>query len=272
MAITQNNLNDILNNKGNVVSSSGDKIGSAEQFYVDDASGAISWVSVTTGLFGTSESFVPLDNATVQGNDVVVPYTKDQVKDAPRVNTGGGALDENEQDELYRHYGITTGGSYDTTTTGGNFDTTDVDTSRGAGHDTSGPNTDSAMTRSEERVNVGTRSTETGRARLRKYIVTENVTETVPVSHEEVHLEREPITDANVGDALRGGDLTEEEHEVTLHAERPVVEKETVPVERVRLDKDTVTENETVSTDVRKEEIELDTDGDINRTRGNGAL
>jgi uncharacterized protein (TIGR02271 family) len=272
MAITQNNLNDILNNKGHVLSSSGDKIGSVEQFYVDDASGAISWASVNTGLFGTSESYVPLDNATVQGNDVVVPYTKDQVKDAPRVNTEGGALDENEQDELYRHYGISyAGGSYDTGSTG-SVDTTTtgadyagVDTSTGVGHDTSGPNTDSAMTRSEEQLHVGTRSTETGRARLRKYVVTENVTTTVPVSHEEVRLEREPITDANVGDALRGGDITEEEHEVTLHAERPVVEKETVPVERVRLDKETVTDTETVSGEVRKEEIELDTDGDTTR-------
>ena len=60
----------------------------------------------------------------------------------------------------------------------------------------------------------------------------------------EVRLEREPITDANRDDALAGGDLTEEEHEVTLHAEEPVVEKRVVPKERVRLDKDTVTEDE----------------------------
>ena len=106
------------------------------------------------------------------------------------------------------------------------------------GHDTSGPTTDDAMTRSEERLNVGTRSEEVGRARLRKYVVTENVTETVPVSREEVRVEREPITDANLGNAMSGPAISEEEHEVTLHAERAVVEKEAVPVERVRLDKD----------------------------------
>jgi uncharacterized protein (TIGR02271 family) len=114
------------------------------------------------------------------------------------------------------------------------------------------------MTRSEERLNVGTRSEEVGRARLRKYVVTENVTETVPVSREEVRVEREPITDANVGNALDGPAISEEEHEVTLHAERPVVEKEAVPVERVRLDKETVTDQERVAADVRKEEIEVD--------------
>ncbi|MFD3448569.1 DUF2382 domain-containing protein [Microbacteriaceae bacterium 4G12] len=284
MALTQNNLNDILNNKGTVLSSSGDKIGSVDQFYVDDASGRIAWVSVHTGLFGTSESYIPLDDATVQGNDVVVPYTKDQVKDAPKVNTDGGALEEDDQDVLYRHYGIggtgfadrtgTTGDYTDTTTTRTDADYTGAGVGTGlgrdAGHDTSGPNTDEAMTRSEERVNVGTRQTETGRARLRKFIVTENVTTTVPVSHEEVRIEREPITDGNVGAALRGGDLTEEEHEVILHAERPVVEKETVPVERVRLDKDVVTETETVSSDVRKEEIDFAVDGDADGRRGDG--
>ena len=93
------------------------------------------------------------------------------------------------------------------------------------------------MTRSEERMSVGTTSEEAGRARLRKYVVSENVTQTVPVSHEEVRVEREPITDANVGNAMDGPAISEEEHEVTLHAERAVVEKEAVPVERVRLDK-----------------------------------
>jgi len=89
----------------------------------------------------------------------------------------------------------------------------------------------------------------------------------VPVSREEVTLEREPITDANVGNALDGPDISEEEHEVTLHAERPVVETEAVPVERVRLGKETVTGQETVSGEVRKEQIEFD-DADRTRRRG----
>ena len=116
------------------------------------------------------------------------------------------------------------------------------------------------MTRSEEQLNVGTERVEAGRARLRKYVVTENVTQTVPVSHEEIRVEREPITDGNVGNALDGPAISEEEHEVTLHAERAVVAKEAVPVERVRLDTQTVTEQETVNETVRKEQIELDDD------------
>ena len=106
---------------------------------------------------------------------------------------------------------------------------------------------------------MGTQNVETGRARLRKYITTENVQTTVPVSREEVVVEREPITEGNKGQALDGPDLSEEEHEVTLHAEQPVVTKETVPVERVKLGTQTVTEQHEVNESVRKEQI--DTDG-----------
>src|SRR3712207_2604624 len=129
---------------------------------------------------------------------------------------------------------------------------------RPGGRDVSGPTTDNAMTRSEEEVNVGTTQREAGRARLRKYVVTENVETTVPVQREEVRLEREPITDANIGDAMDGPDLSDEEHEVVLHAEQPVVEKNVVPKERVRLDKDTITEEQQVSEEVRKEQIEME--------------
>jgi uncharacterized protein (TIGR02271 family) len=115
------------------------------------------------------------------------------------------------------------------------------------------------MTRSEEELRVGTQQREAGRARLRKYVVTEHVTQTVPVRHEEVRVEREPITDANRDQALSGADISEEEHEVVLHAEEPVVEKRAVPKERVRLDTETVTEEREISEQVRKEQI--DTDG-----------
>jgi uncharacterized protein (TIGR02271 family) len=285
-----------------VYDESGQKIGSAAEVYLDDETGQPEWVTVRTGLFGTKESFVPIRNADLTDEGVRVPVSKEQVKDAPKIDTDGH-LSPQEEEELYRYYGM--GGGTDTsqtvttteTTTGmagtgtsgmettagmagtgtagtGVADTGRADTGtrrdtdrdgvyddvegRTVGHDTSGPTTDDAMTRSEERLNVGTRSEEAGRARLRKYVVTENVTETVPVSREEVRVEREPITDANVGKAMDGPAISEEEHEVVLHEETPVVEKEAVPVERVRLDKDTVTEQVQVSEGVRKEEIEVD--------------
>ena len=237
-----------------VYDESGEKIGSAAEVYLDDETGRPEWVTVRTGLFGTRESFVPIRDADLTDNGVRVPVSKDRVKDAPKIDTDGH-LSPQEEQELYRYYGLGNGTAQTTTqtTTG-----TGTDTRAAVGHDTSGPTTDDAMTLSEERLDVGMRSEEVGRARLRKYVVTENVTTTVPVSHEEVRIEREPITDANVGNAMDGPAISEEEHEVTLHAERPVVEKEAVPVERVRLDKETVVENETVSEGLRKEEIEVD--------------
>ncbi len=257
--ITKEHIDDLLNRKGNILSTEGDKIGSIGQVYADDETGQPSWVTAKTGLFGSSESFVPLEGARIEGDDVVVPYHKDLVKDAPRVDTDGH-LEPSEEERLYQHYQLGGGRTYTDATTGRNAGTdTGRHEERGTvGHDTSGPTTDDAMTRSEERLNVGTEQQETARVRLRKYVTTENVTQTVPVQREEVRLEREPITEANRGNAMSGPDLSDEEHEVILHEERPVVDKETVPVERVRLDKDTVTDEVTVDEEVRKERIETD--------------
>ena len=261
--LTTEHIQGLLGNGGNVVSQDGNKIGSIAQVYLDDDTDQPNWVTARTGLFGTSESFVPLEGARAEGNDIVVPYSKDQVKDAPRVDVDGH-LEPAEEDRLYRHYQLG-GGENDVEATAGrdalhaaDADEYDGDAAGTVGHDTSGPTTDDAMTRSEERLNVGTEKQETGRARLRKYITTENVTQTVPVQREEVRIEREPITDGNRGAALSGPDISEEEHEVILHEERPVVEKETVAVERVRLDTETVTDEVTVDEEVRKERIETD--------------
>jgi uncharacterized protein (TIGR02271 family) len=256
-----------------VYDEAGEKIGSASEVYLDDETGQPEWVTVRTGLFGTKESFVPIRDADLTNDGVRVPVSKERVKDAPKIDTDGH-LSPAEEEELYRYYGYgtgTTAGMETTTTTTesttgmatsgmttGTTDTTGYDERGTVGHDTSGPTTDNAMTRSEERLNVGTRETEVGRARLRKYVVTENVTETVPVTREEVRVEREPITDANIGNALDGPAISEEEHEVVLTAETPVVEKEAVPVERVRLDKETVTEQAQVNEELRREEIEVD--------------
>jgi uncharacterized protein (TIGR02271 family) len=268
--IRKETIERLVGSNANVIDTEGNKIGSLGELYLDDRTQDPSWATVKTGLFGTSETLVPLDEATEEGGDIRVPYTKDQVKDAPRLDPGSH-LDVDEEERLYRHYNLTgTGGHTGTTGTQTGTDTySDTAGTRGTvGHDTSGPTTDDAMTRSEEQVRVGKETRETGRARLRKYVVTENVTQTVPVSREEVRIEREPITDANIGDAMSGPEISEEEHEVTLHEERPVVEKETVPVERVRLEKDTVTDEETVTEQVRKERIETEgTDDTRHRDR-----
>jgi uncharacterized protein (TIGR02271 family) len=253
-----------------LVDSAGDKIGQISDVYLDTETDRPEWLAVTTGLFGSKVSFVPTAEAEEHDGHLHVPYSKDQVKDAPNADADG-QLSQQEESRLYAHYGLDYGESRSDSglpegTNGGerNVELTG-DAAGGAGDtgDTSGPNTDQAMTRSEEELAVGTTRRETGRARLRKHVVTEQVQTTVPVQREEVRIEREPITDANVGDALDGPEISEEEHEVTLHAEEPVVEKRVVPQERVRLQKDTHTEEAQVSDEVRKERIETHGDADV---------
>jgi uncharacterized protein (TIGR02271 family) len=186
-----------------------------------------------------------------------VPYEKQQVKDAPRVDTDQH-LSEAEEQELWRHYGLDYDSGYTDTADRDGDDIYDQAQDSAVGRDTSGPTTDDAMTRSEEELEVGTAQRERGRARLRKYVTTETQQVTVPVQREEVRVEREPVTDANLDAATSGPELTESEHEVVLHEERPVVDKEVVPRERVRLDTDTVTEERQVGEEVRKEQIEVD--------------
>jgi uncharacterized protein (TIGR02271 family) len=235
-----------------VIGSDGDKIGTVDEVYLDTANGEPEWLAVNTGLFGMKSSFVPLQGADPSGGSVRVAYTKEEVKDAPNIAPDAELSTEEEQ-RLWSHYGL----DYDSGYSG-----TD-EIQEPVGRDTSGPETDSAMTRSEEEVNVGTRQREAGRARLRKYVVTEEVTKTVPVRKEKAVLEREPITEGNVDAAMDGPAISDEEHEVTLSEEEVVVEKKAVPKERVRLDKETEVTEEQVSEEVRKEQIEAE--GDIRR-------
>lgn len=226
-----------------VVDSDGAKIGKVGQVYVNDQSGEPEWITVATGMFGRNETFIPLHGAGV---------SKDVVNDAPHVDPDGHT-DEDEQRQLYDYYAGHLGPGAQPSQTGA----PDADADAGAPApdvpNVPDASTDAAMTRSEEQLQVDTERVETGRARLRKYVVTEEVTQTVPVPHEEVRLEREPITDA---DPTSAAEIGENEQVVTLHAEQPVVSKQTVPVERVRLGTEEVAGEQTVTDTVRKEQLD----------------
>ncbi|UUV31422.1 PRC and DUF2382 domain-containing protein [Amycolatopsis roodepoortensis] len=250
-----------------VVDPTGNKLGKVGNVYLADATRQPEWITVKTGLFGTKESFVPLSGAHADKDGVHVRVDKDAVTDAPRIEADGH-LSAEESAQLYKHYGLpmprtSPDGRMDDRARGRGRDQDEAGRTR-AGMDT-GTDTgkkrrdaDPTMTRSEERLNVGTEQVETGHVRLRKYVVTEEQQVTVPVSHEEVRIEREPIT-------KQGGEraeIGEDEQEVVLHAEKPVVNKETVAVERARLKTETVTEDQTISGKVRKEQFEVtDDDG-----------
>jgi uncharacterized protein (TIGR02271 family) len=241
----------------------GEKIGTVDELYFDQATDRPEWMTVKTGLFGMKTTFVPVEGAQPEGEDELrVPYEKDRVKGAPSIDPDH-ELTQGEEQELYSFYGM----SYGERRSSSGLPESGRRSRTPEGRDVSGPTTDDAMTRSEEELRVGTERREAGRARLRKYVVTEQVTKTVPVQREEVRVEREPITEGNVDRAMSGPEISEEEHEVVLHEEEPVVEKRAVPKERVRLEKDTDVGEETVSEEVRKERIEAEGDRIRDRDR-----
>ena len=245
-----------------VFDASGDKIGQIEEIYLDTETERPEWAQVDVAGLTAGKAFMPLQGVSDQGGRLTAPFSKDQVKGAPSPSADA-ELSQQDEAALYAHYGISYSESRSDSGLPGGTGTQATGTmgrtqeSGVVGDDVSGAETDSAMTRSEEELRVGTARREAGRARLRKYIVSEQVERTVPVEREEVRVEREPITDANVGDATSGPALSEEEHEVVLHEERAVVQKDVVPKERVRLDKEVTTEQQRVSEEVRKEQIDL---------------
>lgn len=267
---------------GDLYSVDGDKIGSIEEIYLDDRTNEPEWATVNTGLFGTSQSFVPLSGATVTEDGLTVQYSKDQIKDAPRVDAGEHLSVEQEQ-ELYRYYGVDGQGEGVATD---RTDRTDVaagtaaaGTAGAAGHvgdrderavadrdiadrdrGVADRDADATMVRHEEHLNVGTERQETGRARLRKYVDEEEQTVSVPVETESAHVVRRPVDGEVVSD---GKAFQEQEVEMDLESERPVVSKETVAVEEVGLEKETHTENVQVSDSVRSERIEVEGDEDL---------
>ena len=215
-----------------VVDRNGEPLGTVADVYVDDDTGEPEWLLVTAPG-GSGGTFVPVAGADDVGDRIEVPFTSDHVAGAPGAGADG-VLSPEEEQAIYAHYGLET------------REETDVDAE------------DNAMTRSEEEIRLRKVRREAGRARLRKYVVTEEVRTTVPVTREEIRIEREPITPENIDAALRGPEISEAVHEVVLAEEDVVVEKQVVPKERVRLSKEAVTEEREIAEQVKREQIEVE--------------
>ena len=262
---------------------SGDKIGTVEHFFVDDRTGAPTWVAVTTGLFGTRTSVAPADDATFDDGTLRLPVTAQAVKSAPHVS--GDHLDPAEEAELRQHYGATSLGGPPTADAtqemaavpppvppsdvpaSAEADTAVIPPTTPPATSPPAPGQADGMIRSEERLRVGTERAATTRARLVKYVVTEEVQITVPIRREEIRIEEVPLdaADAGPGESLladgespsysAGPGLPDE---IILHTERPVVTVEVVPTERVRLRTEVVEEQERVTGQVQREQIVVD--------------
>ncbi|APT91888.1 photosystem reaction center subunit H [Corynebacterium phocae] len=249
--------------KATAYDANGDKLGSVNEVFVDENSGRPTFVEVNHGLFGLSSSLVPLRGHRLDGNEELhLAFVKDRISDAPDFD-GDAGLDTAKQEEIYRHYGVV---EHEDKVDYNLDDRRDLHAGAGVGEvrheerrdvDLTDVNDDGELIRSEEQLNVGKERVATGTVRLRKYVVTDTETVEVPVTREEVRVERTPIS---AEEAARMGDVSDEDTEtsVTLHEERVVVSKENVPVEKVALHTEEVTETERVSEEVRKERIETE--------------
>lgn len=255
-----------------VFATDGDKIGSVGQVYLDDVTNEPTFVTVKTGLFGARETFVPLQQAQTTADGITVPFEKSFVKDAPNVDADGSLTPEEEQ-RIYEYYSM----EYSATDRDGDVRRDDVRTDAGAagvagtagvagvadrrdeavvdGDRRDVTDADSVVVK-DEHLNVGTERRASGRVRLRKQAYTTTETVEVPVTREEVVVERESVdpNSAEARTAGRDGDV-----EVTTYEETPVVNK-TVDAEKVSLGKRQVQDTETVTEEVRHEDVKVDGD------------
>ncbi len=250
----------LLMAQGIVVGKDGEQIGKVGQVFVDLDTGRPTWVTVRTGWFGTRESFVPLDRATLQAEQILVPYDRDMIHGAPHEEVGGN-LSVEDEDALHAYYGIADGQASDATSqAAGRLDSSDMvgqvpDADRGD------RGQEAVVIRSEEHLSVEVQRVATRRARLHKFVLTEPRTVVVEVRSQQVQLVREPISDDNRTAVLAGADAECAAYELILTEDRIVVRRETVPVERITMDVHTVRETQQVTADVQSERVEVSTAG-----------
>ncbi|MFL1379634.1 MULTISPECIES: PRC and DUF2382 domain-containing protein [unclassified Nocardiopsis] len=254
----------------------GNNIGKVARVYLDDRTGDATWASVHTGLFGMRETLVPLQGAQPVQEDIQVPYDKSTVKDAPNIDAKDHISPSEEQEvrEYYEMHAPTaagrTPGTVDPEAAGRPATETEgwaepagvpprPQERAGTGAPTAGPGADEEVViRSEEQIDVGVERREAGQARMRRHVDTERFDETVPVGHEELEVERRPITDPS--QMKDPNSMEEGEETFTLYEERPVVTKREVPVEEIHVRKREVTHEEHVEGERRTERIEFEGD------------
>jgi stress response protein YsnF len=225
-----------------VYDSAGEKIGSVEEVFYDEQTRRPEWIGIGTGFLGTKRVLVPVEGSSLEGDAVTVSYAKEHVKDSPDVDSD--LISPELEQELYSYYGIP-------------YSDESAAPDQGIAREPDSPGDVStgepSVTRSEEELRVGKEQTEAGRVRLHKWVETEPVSVEVELTREKARVVREPA-DGTVGE----GETGDEEAEITLHEERPVVARE-----RVRLEKDVESERRTVSDELRKERVEVEgnTDG-----------
>jgi stress response protein YsnF len=230
----------------------GHKIGKVEEIFYDQQTRIPEWIGIGTGFFSNKRVLVPVKGAVAKDDGLIVAYSKQQVQDSPDIDED--EISQQCEADLTAYYGL--GYSKQRSQTGLVEGAKRPPTRSGR----RGRDEDQAVTRSEEEIEVGKRPVEVGKARLKKWVETEPVALDVELQREVAHVTRERI-DQPVGDH----DFSEEEVDMPLHREKPVVQKRAVAKERVRLEKDVETEKQTVKDEVKKERVEVE--GDVDKKR-----
>jgi uncharacterized protein (TIGR02271 family) len=268
-----------------VVDEGGSKIGKVDDLFLDE-SDQPEYFGVKMGLLGTSSTLIPADITTVDNEQgfIEVSQTKSTVQDGPAFDDDREITPEYEN-EVRSYYGlgpIESSGSYgdyeqtnghsgagttDSTTAGtvgSGMSMGDTETGEFREHDLnqeglSQPGSDLEdedelrVQRSEEELRAGTREREAGAMKVRKRVRTDREQIEVPTKHEEVTVERVPVS-GEATEAQIGAD----EVSVPVTEEEVVVDKRAVAKEEIRLRKDLVEDTEVVEEDVRREEIDVE--------------
>lgn len=232
-----------------VVDGEGELIGRLERLYLDRESDRPKWAQIAAGAFGGSSMLAPLEGAVVDGDRLQLPFDKQAVWDAPAPDSPGKPQPTLEG-RLYAHYELAPDDAGPP-----------VEAPAGGSVVPPAPPVDVVdevtVTRSEEEIDIGVARRPRERVRVIKQIVTEDVTRTIPVRREELRLIHEAV-DASEPLPAAADDFTPgEPYFVTLMEEEVVIEKRIVPRERVRVHKETITEERHVSEELRKEQVEV---------------
>jgi uncharacterized protein (TIGR02271 family) len=239
-----------------VIDSAGNKAGSVDGVWVDDATNKPEFVSAKTGwLFGKSH-IIPIEQATIDDGSqtIQVPYASDQIKDGPSFSTDA-ELSPDDENQIYDYYGLQRSTAQSPTgyAAGGGPSTTVQTMSPGA---TATGQDQIDVPLSEEELQVGKREVEAGRVRLRKVVRTEQEQVPVELRREDVEIERVPASGQDVPSTA----FEEQEIDVPVTREEPVISKEARVTGKVQVGKDVETEQRTVGGEVRKEDVEIDRD------------
>ena len=239
-----------------VVDATGNKLGTVDGVWVDDATNELEFVGVKTGWLMGKTHLIPVVNAQIGDGTIQVPYGEDQVKGAPSFGTDD-ELTPDQEDGIYQYYGLdrSTAPSPTGLPPGGGTATETGMADAGSARDTAALADEERVRLHEEELQVGKRQVEAGRARIRKVVRTEHQEVPVELRQENVEIERVPASGEPGPHAFE-----EREIDVPIMREEPVVSKEAHATGEVRVGKDVQAETREVGGEVRREDVQVDRD------------